>query len=419
MTMTPVPAYSLAERDRRWALARELMAAEGVDALLVYGEREMVYPTLHAHDVYFTNDRPGSIVIFCRDADPMVLVGFPAQINDHIEASDRGEPSWLDPRNLRVARHPRGVIEVLRAHGLGGASGATIGVIGIDPSPPWHLVPILPQALWLALSEELPGATFVGVHRTFLDLASRQSAEEQAVLAYCAAVGDAMAQAMLEATKPGVTEADVIAAGTAEGYRHGTIVPPMVVQPGAAAVAWDRPAYAYRPAAPRILAEGDLLLAEASCCFGMRESQHQIAIAVGGVHPDAAHAARIARDSYDAGRQALRPGHTFGDVVRAMRERVADAGSWNVHPLVHALYPYRPSGAWGAGMRARPSTSDCGPIAEIAMIGVDTPIRPGMAFSLEPNCVVGRHTVSIGGTVIMSETGPTELNPFTAQLLRA
>lgn len=84
-----------------------------------------------------------------------------------------------------------------------------------------------------------------------------------------------------------------------------------------------------RPGPPRVLAEGDLLLAEASCCFGMRESQHQIAIAVAGVHPDAARAARIARESYDAGRQALRPAHTFGDVVRAMRGPIADSGSWN------------------------------------------------------------------------------------------
>jgi len=77
---TLVPTYSLAERDRRWALARELMAAEGVDALIVYGEREMVQPAPYAHDAYFTNDRPGTIVIFARDADPIVLVGTP---DDH------------------------------------------------------------------------------------------------------------------------------------------------------------------------------------------------------------------------------------------------------------------------------------------------------------------------------------------------
>jgi hypothetical protein len=32
-----LPRYSLAERDRRWALARELMAAEEVEALIAYG----------------------------------------------------------------------------------------------------------------------------------------------------------------------------------------------------------------------------------------------------------------------------------------------------------------------------------------------------------------------------------------------
>jgi hypothetical protein len=40
-----VPTYSLAERDRRWALARELMAAEEVEALVCYGEHECVEPS--------------------------------------------------------------------------------------------------------------------------------------------------------------------------------------------------------------------------------------------------------------------------------------------------------------------------------------------------------------------------------------
>ena len=32
-----VPSYSLAERDRRWALARQITAAENVQALIAYG----------------------------------------------------------------------------------------------------------------------------------------------------------------------------------------------------------------------------------------------------------------------------------------------------------------------------------------------------------------------------------------------
>src|SRR5690349_14721680 len=56
---TQPPSYSLAERDRRWQLARELMDAEKVDGLLVYGDREGTGPAPFAPDTYFTNERPG------------------------------------------------------------------------------------------------------------------------------------------------------------------------------------------------------------------------------------------------------------------------------------------------------------------------------------------------------------------------
>ncbi|SKT27010.1 hypothetical protein [Mycobacteroides abscessus] len=40
--MESVPALSLAERDRRWGLARELMRRTGVDALIVGRVRDAV-----------------------------------------------------------------------------------------------------------------------------------------------------------------------------------------------------------------------------------------------------------------------------------------------------------------------------------------------------------------------------------------
>jgi len=48
-----VPAYPLAERDRRWALARKLMAAEEVDALIAYGAHECAGEAGLAPDSYF------------------------------------------------------------------------------------------------------------------------------------------------------------------------------------------------------------------------------------------------------------------------------------------------------------------------------------------------------------------------------
>lgn len=49
----------------------------------------------------------------------------------------------------------------------------------------------------------------------------------------------------------------------------------------------------------------------------------------------------------------------------------------------------------------------------------DLELQPGMTFALEPNYVVGRQLAYLGGTVIIGEDEPIELNPSTAQLLRA
>jgi Xaa-Pro aminopeptidase len=410
------PTLSLAERDRRWQLARDLIRDEGLDALVVYGEHEMVQPAPHALDAYFTNDRPGTIVVFARDADPVVLVGTPMTISDHIEARRRGDEVWIRPENMRVARHPQGVLDVLREHKL---ESSAIGVLGMDPVPPWAFVPIMPHALLVALTQQLPQATFTGVYRPFLIRAAAQSQEEQAVLAHSAEIGDAMAAAMLEAAEPGVVENEVYAAGMAEAFRRGTIAPPMIFQAGPGTISWGQPAWAYRPQEPRVLQDGDIILAEVFAYAGMKETQHQVAIAVGDVHPDAERAEQIARASYDAGIAALRPDNTFGDVVDAMRAPLDEAGSWNVHPLVHLINPYGPVSGWGAGLRAQPYAKEYGLISDIPTVGTELPLLPGMSLAFEPNSVVGHHTVNIGGTVIVEDDAAIELNPFTAKLLRA
>ena len=46
----------------------------------------------------------------------------------------------------------------------------------------------------------------------------------------------------------------------------------------------------------------------------------------------------------------------------------------------------------------------------------DLTLEPGMTFAFEPSCGFGSRAVTIGGTVVVGENGPIELNPFTAQL---
>jgi hypothetical protein len=81
----------MAERDRRWNLGRRLMKEEGLQALIVYGDREGSNPAPFAPDTYFTNERPGAIVIFPREGEPISIAAFPMAAVDHMQARERNE----------------------------------------------------------------------------------------------------------------------------------------------------------------------------------------------------------------------------------------------------------------------------------------------------------------------------------------
>jgi Xaa-Pro aminopeptidase len=417
-----VPAYSLAERDRRWAIARQIMEAEEVDALIAYGEHECADLAPYAPDTYFSNDRPGSFVIFCRDADPVQLVWSNMTIQDHIEARKRGDQQWIEPRNIRAGsviqpgKNAAGIIEVLREHGL---EKAAVGVLGLDIYPPFHLNPPIPYLLWNQVLTQLPEVRFKPVGQSFLFATICLSDEELAVLRYSAAAGDAAAEAMLNRAAPGVSEADLYADGMAAAFRLGCAAPDMLLWSGPGFIAWGPPAWSYRPQAPRILAQGDVVLAEVFCRFGMKESQHQVAIAIGDVHPDVVDAAVIARTAYEEGLKVARPGNTFGDIAEAMLGVLTEAGSWNIHPMAHVLNPYGPVCGFGSGLWQVPEAQQYGRLFELPTIGGELPLAPGMSFSFEPNAVVGGKAVNLGGTVVIGDDDPIELNPLTAQLLRA
>ena len=112
MTDTPlqhssVPTYSLAERDRRWTLARMFMERRGLDALLILGEHEDAGPAPFSFDSWFTNDRDGMTVLFPRTADPIVFVPIPLYLLDHMEAVRRGDGVWIAAKDFRRTRFQR------------------------------------------------------------------------------------------------------------------------------------------------------------------------------------------------------------------------------------------------------------------------------------------------------------------------
>ncbi|TGD88224.1 hypothetical protein BayCH28_10700 [Mycolicibacterium sp. CH28] len=93
------------------------------------------------------------------------------------------------------------------------------------------------------------------------------------------------------------------------------------------------------------------------------------------------------------------------------------SGGWQVHPLIHSVSPY---GLIGTGdvMADLPEVTDYGNVVRIPSVGRDTLLRQGMVFAFEPNCVIGRRLVNLGGTVVVGPGGAIELNRNTTTLMR-
>lgn len=412
----PIPTLSLAERDRRWALAREFMERAGLAAVLVFGEHEDAGPASIAHDRWFTNGRPGATVIVPRTGVPVALLPSVQYVMDHMESAQRGDSAWIPPENLRAARDSSSVVRALHELSLGES---TIGVLGLGPQAPWHPEGIIPFPVWHRVLAALPQAQFVPVDVALGLEMSRLSPEEIDLVRYAADVGDTMVQAMVETAAPGVAESEVFAAGMAAGYRRGTIPPAMHFWSGADPVATGWPAWGYRAQAPRVLQEGDIIYAEVFSQFGGREAQNQVTIAVGDVHEDFHRAGAVARAAYDAGLDALRPGRTWGEVVKAVHAPLDAADGSMFLIALHTLNPGLVVGRGRADISALPGAQAYPSVTGHPAVLPELELAAGMTVILEPQYAFGGHLAHLGGTVIVTENEPLELNPYTAQILQA
>ncbi|MEJ2377900.1 MAG: aminopeptidase P family protein, partial [Pseudolabrys sp.] len=173
------------------------MEEEGVDALIVYGDREGAFPASFAPDTYFTNERAGSIVVFPKNEEPISIVFLTTVVEDHIQAGYTKSQGWIRPENIYVGKLGSKLVEIIEDKGL---DKSAFGVIGLEPYPPFYFDGPMPYNTWQAVLEDLPDATFKPVGNRFFELTAVKSAEEIEVLKWSAQVGESMCQAMLEAT---------------------------------------------------------------------------------------------------------------------------------------------------------------------------------------------------------------------------
>ncbi|KNZ86871.1 Xaa-Pro aminopeptidase [Providencia stuartii] len=411
-------AFTINERDRRWGLARQIMQANDLEVLMVYGDRESAAPAPFCIDHYFTNDRLGSVVLFHLDKAPVVVTFAPMMVADHMQAAMRGDMQWIAPEQIVVGKTGHNIAQVLID--LGVSSRANIGVIGLEPYPPFYFDGAMPFNTLTGIKKRLPNVNFVPVYKQFFQLASVKSEEELEHIKHAAMIGEAMSEAMRATAIPGNTEADIAAAVTSTCLSMGGFTAEILMGSGPEYIGWGQPAWQYRSQKPREIQEGDIVLTEIFALYGMYETQHQAAVAVGKVHPNIEKAAEISRECYEIGVEHLKEGVTFGEVVDKMEQPLLRSKGWHVHPLIHSINPYGPIGFGTApGIESLPIAQKYRQLERLPNPGRELVLKAGMTFAFEPNCAFGYHLCNLGGTVVVGKEKGIELNKNSTYLMRA
>lgn len=411
-------AFTINERDRRWGLARQIMQANDLEVLMVYGDRESAAPAPFCIDHYFTNDRLGSVVLFHLDKAPVVVTFAPMMVADHMQAAMRGDMQWIAPEQIVVGKTGHNIAQVLID--LGVSSRSNIGVIGLEPYPPFYFDGAMPFNTLTGIKKRLPNVNFVPVYKQFFQLASVKSEEELEHIKHAAMIGEAMSEAMRATAIPGNTEADIAAAVTSTCLSMGGFTAEILMGSGPEYIGWGQPAWQYRSQKPREIQEGDIVLTEIFALYGMYETQHQAAVAVGKVHPNIEKAAEISRECYEIGVEYLKEGVTFGEVVDKMEQPLLRSKGWHVHPLIHSINPYGPIGFGTApGIESLPIAQKYRQLERLPNPGRELVLKAGMTFAFEPNCAFGYHLCNLGGTVVVGKEKGIELNKNSTYLMRA
>jgi Xaa-Pro aminopeptidase len=392
------PPLSFAERDRRWARVRALMRSRSLDCLVAAGfrAREM-------YESYLCDDYNEGCVVFPLEGQPVVLTWANLRVMRARWSEKLGHAPWV--QDYRVA-----MTGTAAAEAVSEKRATRVGVVGLRSQAPTEMHGVVPAAWWEEFSAALPGVAFEDLSEEFSHLMLAKSDEELAQVRYAAAAAEAACRAVAELTAVGVGEEAVYAEAMREILRFGIGVryPGIVMNSGPATLSWGPPRWTTRAEAPRRLERGDLMQAELMPLCGNQEVQVQMTVALDPLDETNQKCERVARQAYDAGLRALRPGMRFSELVAAMAEPLKSAGCWAYTPLVHSLGPHFLLGRVSVNMEK----VDFGvrTIGSASRRPRDAVLEPGMVLAFEPNACLGEHRVNIGGTVIVTAQGAEELN---------
>jgi Xaa-Pro aminopeptidase len=388
------PKFSEAEYERRHAMVRDLMAARGLDALVVYGDSAF-QGSNHANLIWLANwtDPYSAYVLVPRRGEPTLFISNPLYRHTAVRASNLAQVEWGGWNAGRT------IGERLRDLGLGTGRIGLCGVRNVIRAS-------MPYEHGTALREVLPEATLEEALDVLQEARLLKSAEEMGWFERGAAFTDMAIEGIARGARIGMPEVEVAAlaqnAALARGARW------MFHFLGATPMADPEFIFPWQYPSTRPLRAGDIVMTEISVGYWGYPGQIQRPFAAGGAPtPEYQRLYDMAAKCYHRVFETLKPGNTDEDVKRAAAF-VEQGGYRTQDALLH-----------GWGITIEPPRVDL-PCAMIKRELTPVTFQAGMLLVIQPHVVSadGRRGVQVGNLVAVEAGGARSLQRHPVEFIR-
>jgi Xaa-Pro aminopeptidase len=342
-----LPQLPLCERDRRWALVREYMANERLDALVLFGSDIFYgYGTANVRYLTHVGSTQGSLCIFPLEGEPVVFAG-PSHMSIPFNYFSKTQ-DWVT--DLRPVSGIGGLVSELKAKGLERGS---LGIVGFASQ---LVANTIPHGLYTQLVEDLPRARLRDVTRAISHFRLIKSPAEIELLSRAGDLARKTVMRAWETARPGVTEAEVFADMmhcqiVNGGEPHSFIL--MASGPADDSGEWHLLHPEAVPGAPtmRALQHGDLLITEFHANYGGYLAACEFSMYLGRPPKELQRIHDVSVECYQRYPEAMKAGNTLREVLEAVRKPCLDAGldyielGFHGHGLVSPEFPtivYKP-----------------------------------------------------------------------------
>lgn len=386
-----IPTFSLAERDRRYALIRKAMAAQKIDVLVLPASVARWEQTM-ADSRYVT-------LIGGFGTESLAILPLEGEVTAYLfnrAGFWKRHQHWVTDVRDGHNHWAENVKERLTELGLSSGRIGISGLAGLTRSPDG----IVPHATVEGIRQAFPKAEIVNATDLMRDVRGIKSDEELAAIERSASIAEAMV-ASIASLRPGATERDAFARMAAVQVGQGGDLPSMLLLGSGPGIRGGN----FVPTM-RKLESGDLVTGEVEGRYAGYSAQVVRPVVLGRATADYRAVLDVSVAAFKDVLASLKAGNRLGAVIKSFDESVARHGKGacsGSHPLMHARglgdeYP--------AVLRPK----------DIEKQG-DIPLEAGMVFVVKPR--IARNdgvTAQIGDTVVVEAGGGRRLGKAPLEL---